>query len=314
MEVISQLKPEALAEMLAKETAGSDFYRSSRFDFQFAAKRLSEVAPEKAAALWLDARATHFNIDVLLAPWAKRDPVAFAAWSTGLAPDAQKAVGQTMAKTAAEQPEQFLALAPQLGQSPAGVLGARGAVSGLIAKATKGEDPASAIAYAQSLPAGPARAAALAELVRWPGLNLASYPEVSAALAQLSPAEARRFAQQVNPETVPPSALRESAYASQLAKAAQKDPQAAAKRVDALSKTADYPAAVRGFVEATAAKDPAGAVEWALSIEVTGAQRSAALEKAATEYYRLKPADARKWVERAPLTPEEYQMLTGRTR
>lgn len=314
MEAISKLKPEALAELLAKEVKGSDFYRSSRFDFQFAAKRLSEVAPEKAAALWLNARATHFNIDVLLAPWAKRDPAAFASWSVGLAPDAQKAVGQTMAKTAAEQPEQFFALAPQLAQSPAGILGARGAVSGLIAKATKGEDPASAIAYAQSLPAGPARAAALAELVRWPGLNVADHPEVGAALAQLSPAEARRFAQQVNPETLPPSAMRESAYASQLAKAAQKDPQAAAKKVDALSKTADYPAAVRGFVEATAAKDPAGAVEWALSIEVTGAQRSAALEKAATEYYRLKPADARKWVERAPLTPEEYQMLTGRTR
>jgi hypothetical protein len=314
MEAISKLKPEALADLLAKETAGSDFYRSSRFDFQFAAKRLSEVAPEKAAALWLGARATHFNIDVLLAPWAKRDPSAFAAWSVGLAPDAQKAVGQTMAKTAAEQPEQFLALAPQLAQSPAGILGARGAISGLIAKATKGEDPASAIAYAQSLPAGPARAAALAELVRWPGLNVSAYPEVSAALAQLSPAEARRFAQQVNPETIPPSALRESAYASQLAKAAQKDPQAAAKKVDALSKSADYPAAVRGFVEATAAKDPAGAVEWALSIGVTGPQRSAALEKAASEYYRLKPADARKWVEKAPLTPEEYQMLTGRTR
>jgi hypothetical protein len=219
-----------------------------------------------------------------------------------------------MAKSAAGQPEQFLEIAPQLAQGPAGVLGARGAMSGFIAKATKGEDPAAAIAYAQSLPAGPVRAAALAELARWPGMNLAAYPEVTAALAQLSPSEARRYAQQVNPEALPPSALRESAYVNQLAKAAQKDPQAAAKRVDALSKTADYPAAVRGFVEATAAKDPAAAVEWALTIGVTGAQRSAALEKAATEYFRLKPADARKWVEKAPLTAEEYQLLTGRTR
>ena len=145
-------------------------------------------------------------------------------------------------------------------------------------------------------------------------MDVAAHPEVAAALAQLSPAEARRYAQQVNPEALPPSPLRESAYANQLAKAAQKDPQAAAKRVDALSKTADYPAAVRGFVEATAAKDPAAAVEWALTIGVTGAQRTAALEKAATEYFRLKPADARKWVEKAPLTAEEYQTLTGRTR
>ncbi len=314
MEAISLLKPDELQAMLTKETAGTDFYRSSRFDFQFAAKRLSEIAPEKAAALWLNARATHFNIDVLLGPWAKRDPHAFASWGAGLAPDAQKAVGQTLAKSAAEQPEQFLEIAPQLAQGPAGVLGARGAISGFIAKATKGEDPAAAIAYAQSLPAGPARAAALAELARWPGMNLAAYPEVTAALAQLSPSEARRYAQQVNPEALPPSPLRESAYANQLTKAAQKDPQAAAKKVDALSKTADYPAAVRGFVEAIAAKDPVAAVEWALTIGVTGAQRSAALEKAATEYVRLKRDDALKWVEKAPLTAEEYQLLTGRTR
>jgi hypothetical protein len=314
MEAISHLKPDELRAMLAKETAGTDFYRSNRFDFQFAAKRLSEIAPEKAAALWLDARATHYSVDVLLGPWAKKDPVAFASWSAGLAPDAQKAVGQTLAKSAAEQPEQFLGIAPQLAQGPAGILGARGAISGFIAKAAKGEDPSNALAYAQSLPAGPTRAAALAELARWPGMNVAAYPEVAAALAQLSPAEARRYARQVDPEALPPSALRESAYANQLAKAAQKDPQAAAKKVDALSKTADYPAAVRGFVEATAAKDPAAAIEWALTIGVTGAQRSAALEKAATEYFRLKPADARKWVEKAPLTPEEYQMLTGRTR
>jgi hypothetical protein len=314
MEIVSGLKPEELHEVLAKEIASTDFYRTSRFDFQFAAKRLAEIAPEKAAALWLDARATHFNIDVLLGPWAQKDPQAFVSWTAGLAPDAQKAAGQTISKLAAEQPERFLELAPHLANSPAGVLGARGAVSGLIAKAAKGESPASALAYAQSLPVGPARSAALAELARWPGLDLSAHPEVGAALAQLSPSEARRYAQQLNAESLPPSPIRESAYASQIAKAAQKDPQAAAKRVDALSSSPDYPAAVRGFVEATAAKDPAAAVEWALSIPVTGAQRSAALEKAASEFYRLKPADARKWVEKAPLTPEEYQMLTGRVR
>jgi hypothetical protein len=314
MEAISTLKPDELAAMLAKETAGTDFYRTSRFDFQFAAKRLAEVAPEKAAALWLGARSTHFSVDVLLAPWAKKDPMAFASWSAGLPADAQKAAGHTLAKTAAEQPEQFLSLAPQLAGSPAGILGARGAISGFVGKAAKGEDPAAAIAFAQSLPVGPARTAALAEMVRWPGLDLSAHPEISTALAQLSQADARRYVQQVNPEALPPSPLRESAYASQLAKAAQKDPQAAAKRVDALSNSADYPAAVRGFVEATAAKDPAAAVEWALTIGVTGPQRSAALEKAAGEYFRLKPADARKWVEKAPLTPEEYYMLTGRPR
>jgi hypothetical protein len=314
MELINRMGAAELGELMAKELAEADFYRTTRFDFQFAAKRLAEIAPERAAALWLKVRATHLSTDVLLAPWAKRDPQNFAAWSATLPPDAQKAVGQTMFKLGAEEPEQFLEMAPQLAKSPAAALGARGAISGLIAKAAKGDSPAAALAFAQSLPAGPARSAALAELARWPGLDPAAHPEIREALAQLSPLDARRYAQQLNPESLPPSAIRESAYASQLARAAQKDPQAAAKRVDALSNSPDYPAAVRGFVEATAAKDPAAAVEWALSIQTTGAQRSAALEKAVTEYSRLKPADAKKWVEKAPLTAEEYQMLTGRTR
>lgn len=314
MDVVNAMSAENLADLMADELAKADFYRTTRFDFQFAAKRLAEIAPEKAAALWLKVRATHLSTDVLLAPWAKRDPQAFASWSATLAPDAQKAVGQTMLKLATEQPEQFLEIAPQLAKSPAGILGARGAVSGLIAKAAKGEGPAAGLAFAQSLPEGPARSAALVELARWPGLDLAAHPQIAAALAQLSPIEARRYAQQVNPEALPQSPVRESAYASQMARAAQKDPQAAAKKVDALSTSPDYPAAVRGFVEATAAKDPAAAVDWALSITVAGPQRAAALEKAATEYFRLRPADARKWVEKAPLTAEEYQMLTGRSR
>lgn len=314
MEVINSLGAAELGDLMAMALAEFDLYRTTRFDFQFAAKRLAEIAPELAAALWMNHRATHLSTDVLLVPWAKRDPQAFAAWSATLPPDAQKAVGQTMLKLAAEQPEQFLEIAPQLAKSPAGASGARGAISGLIAKAAKGDSPAAALAFAQSLPAGPARSAALAELVRWPGLDPADHPEIREALAQLSPSDARRYAQQLNPESLPPSAIREGAYASQFARAAQKDPQAAAKRVDALSNSPDYPAAVRGFVEATAAKDPVAAVEWALSIQSAGPQRSAALEKAVTEYQRLKPADAKKWVEKAPLTAEEYQMLTGRTR
>jgi hypothetical protein len=314
MDLVNAASAEELSDLMANEVAGADFYRTTRFDFQFAAKRLAEIAPEKAAALWLNVRASHLSTDVLLAPWAKKDPQAFATWSATLPPDAQKAVGQTLLKLATEQPEQFVEIAPQLAKGPAGVLGARGAVSGLIAKASKGEGPAAGLAFAQSLPEGPARSAALAELARWPGLDLAAHPEIGAALAKLSPSEARRYAAQLNPEALPQSPIRESAYASQIARAAQKDPQAAAKKVDALSNSPDYPAAVRGFVEATAARDPAAAVDWALSIGVAGPQRAAALEKAATEYYRLKPADARKWVEKAPLTAEEYQLLTGRTR
>jgi hypothetical protein len=68
---------------------------------------------------------------------------------------------------------------------------------------------------------------------------------------------------------------------------------------------------VRGFVEATAKKDPAAALAWALSIGPQGGQRTAALEKAAVEYFRQKPNEARKWVTTASLSAEEYFLLTG---
>lgn len=316
MEAISKLSPSALEALLAEEAGSTDFYRSSRFDFQFAARRLSEIAPEKAAALWLNSKSSHYGVDELLLPWAKKDPQAFASWSKGLSPADQRAMAGTLGQLVAENPDRLTGIAAQLAGSPAGAIGARGAISGMISRAAKGSDPADALAYAQALPAGPMRAAALAELARWPGMDLATHPEVAAALAALSPNEARRYLPQIagSAANLPQGEVRDAAYSAQFAAAAKKDPQAAAKRVDALTNTADYPAAVRGFVDATAAKDPAAAVEWALTISTPGSQRSAALEKAAAEYFRLKPADARKWVLKAPLSAEEYTQLTGQTR
>lgn len=319
MESISALKPDELERMLAKEAANTDFYRSSRFDFQFAAQRLSEIAPEKAAALWLQTKSTHYSVDVLLLPWAKKDPQAFASWSISLPPDAQRAMGGALGQLVAESPDRLTGIAAQLKDSPAGIMGAKSAISGMISKATKGTDPSSALAYAQGLPEGAMRTTALAELTRWPGLNLAEHPEVLAALDAISPAEARRYLPQITTaaDAIPAGPLRELALANQMSGFARKDPQAAAKRVDALAGTADYASAVRGFVEATAARDPAAAIEWALTINSQGNQerlRAAALEKAAAEFFRLKPAEARKWVQTAPLTPAEYQMLTGQSR
>jgi len=316
MEAISKLSPGDLEAMLAREAGSTDFYRSSRFDFQFAARRLSEIAPEKAAALWLSAKSSHFGVDVLLLPWAKKDPQAFASWSTGLPADAQRAMAGTLSQLVAENPERLTGIAAQLAGSPAGAIGARGAISGMISKAAKGTDPADALAYAQALPAGPMRAAALAEMARWPGLDIGAHPEVAEALASITLADARRYVPLLtgSANKLPEGGVRDAAYSAQFAAAAKKDPQAAAKKVDALTGTADYPAAVRGFVEATAAKDPAAAADWALSISTPGPQRSAALEKAAAEYFRLKPADARKWVQQARLTPAEYTMLTGQSR
>lgn len=316
MEAINKLKPDDLAQMLAKEAGNTDFYRSSRFDFQFAARRLSEIAPEKAAALWLSTKSSHYSVDVLLLPWAQRDPQAFASWSRTLPADAQKAMAGTLGQLVSENPAALTPIAAQLAQNPAGVVGARSAISGMIAKAQKGSDPADAIAYASALPAGPMRTAALAELARWPGLDLATHPEIADALASVSPSEMRRYIPQAaaSAEKLPPGYVREAAFSTQISGIARKDPAAAAKKVESLSGTADYPAAVRGFVEATASKDPVAALEWALTINTQGNQRTAALEKAAAEYFRTKPADARKWVETAPLTPAEYAVLTGRSR
>jgi hypothetical protein len=316
MEAINKLKPDELAQMLAREAGNSDFYRSSRFDFQFAARRLSEIAPEKAAALWLTTKSTHYSVDVLLLPWAKRDPQAFASWSRTLPADAQKAMAGTLGQLASDNPAALTPIAAQLSENPAGVVGARSAISGMIAKAQKGSDPADAIAYASALPAGPMRTAALAELARWPGLDLATHPEIAEALATISPSEVRRYIPQAaaSADKLPPGYVREAAFSTQISGIAKKDPAAAAKKVESLSGTADYPAAVRGFVDATASKDPIAALEWALTIDTQGNQRTAALEKAAAEYFRTKPADARKWVETAPLTPAEYAVLTGRSR
>ena len=176
--------------------------------------------------------------------------------------------------------------------------------------------PEAALAYAKSLPEGAIRSAALVEVAQncdLRKLDLAAQPEMRDALASLSPLEALNVAKKFTEaaEKLPQGALRESAFAAQISAAAARDAKNAAKKVEALSGSSDYPAAVRGFVEATAARDPAAAADWALSIGPQGGQRTAALEKAAAEYFRQKPDEARKWVATAPLSAEEYFLLTG---
>ena len=96
---------------------------------------------------------------------------------------------------------------------------------------------------------------------------------------------------------------------------ADKDPAGAAKRLDALSGTPDYAAAVRGFVEQTARKDPGAAAEWALTIPASSPlQRISALERVASAWFKAAPDDARAWVDKAALSDTEYFQLTGRSR
>ena len=316
MEAVNQLSPAELAEQLSREAESTNLFRTVQADFEYAARRLSEIAPEKAAELWLKRKGGLPGGEALLTPWANQHPDAFVAWSLGLPADAQKAAAGVLGELARGNPEQFAALASQLAQAPGGVAGARGAIRGISQGEGNAQDPAAALAYAKSLPDGPVRSAALAETAQAYGLdrvNLAANPDVREALAALGPAEARNVGKQfaAAADKLPQGPVRESALAAQISSAAQKDPQSAAKKVEALSGSADYPAAVRGFVEATASKDPAAALDWALSIGPQGGQRSAALEKAAAEYFRQKPNEARKWVTSASLSEEEYFLLTG---
>ena len=316
MEAVNQLSPAELAELLSSEAETTNLFRTIQPDFEYAARRLSEIAPEKAAELWLKRKGGILGGEALLAPWANQHPEAFVSWSLGLPADAQKAAAGVLGELARVNPEQFAALASQLAQAAGGVAGARGAIRGISQGEGKAQDPTAALAYAKGLPDGPVRSAALAETVQVYGLdrvNLTANPDVREALAALGPAEARNVGKQfaAAANKLPQGPVRESALAAQISSAAQKDPQAAAKKVEALSSSADYPAAVRGFVEATAKKDPAAALDWALSIGPQGGQRTAALEKAAAEYFRQKPNEARNWVTTASLSAEEYFLLTG---
>jgi hypothetical protein len=321
MDGINQMDPEALMQLLEEIADDANFFRTFSPEFELAARRLSEIEPEKAAELWLGRRGVLLGGSALLLPWAGRNPGAFAAWSLGLPQDAQRALGAVLGDLARMSPQQFAELAPQLATSPAGAAGARAAIQGFLekGKAEKQEQAKmteAVLAYAKGLPEGAMRSAALVEAAQnadLKKLNLAADEELRDALAALGPMEsktvAKKFAETA--DKLPQGALRESAFAAQISAAAERDPKNAAKKVEALSGSSDYPAAVRGFVDATAAKDPAAAADWALSIGPQGGQRAAALEKAAAEYFRQKPDEARKWVASAPLSAEEYFLLTG---
>jgi hypothetical protein len=89
--------------------------------------------------------------------------------------------------------------------------------------------------------------------------------------------------------------LRAERVHSALREQTGKDPAAAAKRLDALAGTPDYAPAVRGFVDETVRRDPAGAADWALSIgESAPLHRISALERVASAWLRKDPDAARR--------------------
>ena len=125
MEAVNKLGPEELAELLSREANTTNLFRTIQPDFEYAARRLSEIAPEKAAELWLKRKGAFLGGEALLAPWAKQHPEDFVSWSLGLPADAQKAAAGGLGELARENPSLFASLAPRLEHSPGGVAGAR---------------------------------------------------------------------------------------------------------------------------------------------------------------------------------------------
>lgn len=317
MEKIGRMNPDQLQTLLTAEANNPDFFRRMRFDFQFAARRFAEIAPQMAAQLWLQNASLRFQADTLLGGFAKREPRAFVTWILTLPADSQRATASVVGSIAKYSPEEFAAIAPLIADTPSAATAARAAMQSMIASASSGADPSGAIRYAESLPAGPTRIAALAQLAQWPGIDLKEHPQISESIASLPREDAIRLGRDLekNAADLPAGVARDAAFAASVRHQAEKDFAAATARMESLVGTPDYAAAARGYVDATASKDPLAAAECAFKIDPKATvQRAAALERVAREMFSKNPDEARAWVEKAPLTDDEYAQLTGRKR
>ncbi len=315
MESLSGLSTDELVAYVETALNATSFASKLESDYLFAVKRLVEVDPRRAADLWAGHSTARMSGDLFLGEWVKKDPQAFADWNAAQTASVQNASRLAIGQWAGRSPEQLAGVASQLSQSEGAPEGARRAVAGMLEKDKSAVD--AAYEYAQALPAGAMRNAALLELLKNAGSAALTRQGMAEALSGLDREEAGRIARNLASiaADLPAGAARQSAFAHALGEQAKGDAAAAAQRLDGLAGSSDYPAAVRGFVEATAAKDPAAAAEWALSISsVESVQRCAALEKVASAWFKANPEAARAWVEGAALSDTEYFQLTGRTR
>lgn len=319
MSELNRLSADELVGILQGELREGSFLRTERFDFRYAAERLCEVAPEKAAALWAAEDAVRSGLsDALIQPWAARDPVAMANWILTQPAEIQRAGRGALRSVAESDPEKFLTFAHQVGSLPGAGEMASAAMKSFLGRGSAAEDTGKALDYAAKLPAGSLRDAALAELAKSAKVEIPAHPEILRALGALSEGDAYRLGAQLvqKLETLPGGPVRDAALRASFANEAAADAAAAAKKLELLSPNSpDYPGAVRGFVERLAANDPAAAAAWAVSIPASASKhRTAALERVAAAYFKSNPGEARAWVERAPLSEEEYERLMGRKR
>lgn len=303
-------------EALIRNTNGNS--KDQAKDFAF--RRLAELDPKRAADLWAENRDYKGGFEAVttsqnLAGWAEKDPEAFAQWTLGQRPEVQQRSRYALESFGRNSPERFAAIAPVLAETPAAKYAAGAAIDGMKMKDKNSGE--TALAYAQSLPAGPCRDGALVAMLTWPDARPEEKPEILATLSRMDPDEARRLGDKLGKivGALPAGAARESAFTAALRDEAGRDAAAAAKRLEGLSGSPDYAAAVRGFVEKTASKDPSAAAEWALTIPADSPQqRSSTLEKVASTWFKANPDAARAWVENASLSDAEYFQLTGRDR
>ncbi|MEK0447008.1 MAG: hypothetical protein RLZZ399_2329 [Verrucomicrobiota bacterium] len=259
---------------------------------RFAAQRLAEVAPEKAADFWTNHR--KFSVDKILSPWAKRDPESFARWWSQQSPEVQEPANLAIHAMLFRSPEMWHRVASLL--PPTSELGkvAYGALfsptfSEMMAPDLQFETDR-AVEFVFSLPEKtPLREGAMsslvADLVRW------STAEEAKTQIQKHP-ELRNVLDQMLDSSKPPFPW------------------------FSLEKFGDLlgPSAIGLKAESLAKTNPVAALDLALKAPPDSPGRIRALESAAAALFQADPNKARHWVTHAPLTGEEYRLLTGQPR
>ena len=326
-EALGRLSPDALGALISAELSRTSqpFTPLLAEDWllEFAARRLSERDPHRAAELWRSAKTQEVPAAWFLSIWMEKNPAGFLHWCTNLTREEQEmalgALGNSSPESEARLADlQRMAAGTTLeGPLSEALLQHRyGPVLEAGADLLLKGDPAAALELVNSLPDGVFRRFALLKLALNPGVHPATQPEVREVLSSLSGSDAKiqGWILEKRAADLPPGEVRQAAERHQFNKLAEKDPAAAARELVRLG-PAEYPAAVRDFVQSVVHKNPAEAADWALSIPVGAmAERTAALEMAAKFWFRADPGRAREWVESAPLSDREYFALTGERR
>jgi hypothetical protein len=323
MESLNRLTGEELSRLLEDDLNEFD---TPSWEWTYAARRLSELEPQRAAELCL--KTGNFEPMLvlrdaaLLDGWAERNTQAFLSWALALPKELQTAPSYAMARWISVRPEEFAVQAPRMVHSPIGRLAAYSAIHGLLGekipaeKELQGRLLSTAFDFVQSLPVGPLQSAALAALASQKGIDWMAHSErLKAFQLLIEDAPIAGMGLKDVADALPPGPVREHAQRARFAETGKASLEQAAQNLKLLIGTADYAPATRGFVDTLALANPKDAVQWALTIRPQdGVYRAAALEKAVREFYEQQPEEALEWLKTAPLSPADYFQLTGRDR